>query len=55
MHAWLAETFGEPLDVLTLKEMEKPVPGPGEVLIKVSAVGRAIKRCRASRSAGGWS
>lgn len=42
MQAWLAETFGEPLDVLNLKDIEKPVPGPGEVLIKVSAVGLGL-------------
>src|SRR3546814_14095996 len=42
MLAWQAERFGEPLDVLGLKEMEKPVPGPGEVLIKVRAVGLGL-------------
>src|SRR3546814_20210237 len=43
MLAWQAERFGEPLDVLGLKEMEKPVPGPGEVLIKVRAVGLGLR------------
>ena len=42
MLAWQAGEFGEPLDVLTLKDMEKPVPGPGEVLIKVKAVGLGL-------------
>src|SRR3546814_20745121 len=42
MLAWQAERFGEPLDVLGLQEMEKPVPGPGEVLIKVRAVGLGL-------------
>ncbi|MEJ2411261.1 MAG: alcohol dehydrogenase catalytic domain-containing protein, partial [Novosphingobium sp.] len=42
MLAWQAERFGEPLDVLALTEMEKPVPGPGEVLIKVRAVGLGL-------------
>jgi len=42
MLAWQAESFGEPLDVLALKEIEKPVPGPGEVLIKVRAVGLGL-------------
>ncbi|MEJ2408662.1 MAG: NADPH:quinone oxidoreductase family protein [Novosphingobium sp.] len=42
MLAWQAERFGEPLDVLELKDMEKPVPGPGEVLIKVRAVGLGL-------------
>ena len=42
MLAWQAERFGEPLDVLALKQMEKPLPGPGEVLIKVRAVGLGL-------------
>ncbi|WP_144097529.1 zinc-binding dehydrogenase [Croceicoccus sediminis] len=42
MFAWQADKFGEPLDVLELKDMEKPVPGPGEVVIKVSAVGLGL-------------
>ncbi|WP_144095911.1 quinone oxidoreductase family protein [Croceicoccus sediminis] len=46
MLAWQADTFGEPLDVLTLKDIEKPVPGPGEVLIKVRAVGLGLPDLR---------
>jgi len=42
MLAWQAEEFGEPLDVLALKQIEKPAPGPGEVLIKVRAVGLGL-------------
>ncbi len=42
MLAWQAGEFGEPLDVLALKDMEEPVPGPGEVLIKVKAVGLGL-------------
>ena len=42
MQAWQADEFGEPLDVLELKDMEKPVPGPGEVVIKVRAVGLGL-------------
>lgn len=42
MFAWQADRFGEPLDVLELKDIEKPVPGPGEVLIKVGAVGLGL-------------
>jgi len=42
MLAWQAESFGEPLDVLELKDIERPVPGPGQVLIKVRAVGLGL-------------
>lgn len=42
MLAWQAEKFGEPLDVLEMKDMEKPIPGPGEVLIRVKAVGLGL-------------
>ena len=42
MQAWQADKFGEPLDVLELKGMEKPVPGPGEVVIRVRAVGLGL-------------
>lgn len=46
MLAWLAEKFGEPLDVLKLKDIEKPVPGRGQVLIKVQAVGLGLPDLR---------
>ncbi|MCA9878847.1 MAG: alcohol dehydrogenase catalytic domain-containing protein, partial [Thermomicrobiales bacterium] len=36
MEAAVVEEFGQPL---VLKEVPVPVPGPGEVLIKVSACG----------------
>ncbi len=42
MLAWQADKFGEPLDVLELKDIEKPAPGPGEVVIKVRAVGLGL-------------
>jgi len=42
MFAWQADRFGEPLDVLELKDIDKPIPGPGEVVIKVSAVGLGL-------------
>jgi NADPH2:quinone reductase len=42
MFAWQAAKFGEPLDVLKLKDMDKPIPGPGEVVIKVRAVGLGL-------------
>lgn len=37
MKLWRAETFGNPEDVLKLVEMDVPVPGPGEALLKVLA------------------
>jgi NADPH2:quinone reductase len=37
MKAWRAETFGKPSDVLKLVEMDVPVPGPGEALLRVLA------------------
>ncbi|RYG37464.1 MAG: NADPH:quinone oxidoreductase family protein, partial [Burkholderiales bacterium] len=42
MKAWLADKFGEPLDVLALKDIDRPVPGPGQVLIRVHAVGLGL-------------
>ncbi len=38
MKAILAEEFGEP-DVLQYKEVERPSPGPGKVLIEVRSIG----------------
>jgi NADPH2:quinone reductase len=37
MKAWRAETFGNPKDVLKLVEIDTPVPGPGEALLRVLA------------------
>jgi len=37
MKAWRAETFGKPVDVLKLVDMEIPVPGQNEALLKVLA------------------
>jgi NADPH:quinone reductase len=39
MRTWRAHDLGEPADVMQLDEVERPVPGPGEVLIDVEAVG----------------
>lgn len=36
MKAWLLKDFG--LENLKLEEVETPVPGPGELLVKVGAV-----------------
>ena len=38
MHAIVAREAGGP-EVLTLAEVERPVPGPGQLLVKVAAVG----------------
>lgn len=37
MRAWRIARLGEPGDVLSLEESPEPVPGPGEVVIKVEA------------------
>ena len=38
MRAWHVTAHGEPEDVLALVEVEDPVPGPGEVRVRVHAV-----------------
>jgi NADPH2:quinone reductase len=37
VRAWRVHELGEPVDVLTLEEVDPPVPGPGEVRIDVAA------------------
>src|ERR1043165_2537082 len=39
MQVWRAHELGEPVDVMRLDEVDDPIPGPGEVLIDVAAVG----------------
>ena len=39
MRAWCTHEYGEPLDVLKLDTVDVPEPGPGEVLVRVRAVG----------------
>lgn len=38
MRAWQVTRLGEPVDALAQKSVPTPVPGPGEVLIRVAAV-----------------
>jgi NADPH2:quinone reductase len=37
MHAWQVHELGDPQEVLKLEEVEKPEPGPGEVVVEVEA------------------
>ncbi|AYM09353.1 quinone oxidoreductase family protein [Agrobacterium tumefaciens] len=37
MKAWRAEKFGNPKDVLKLVDVDVPIPGPGEALLRVLA------------------
>jgi len=38
MRAWRVHTYGEPIDVLRLDEVEVPEAGPGELLVDVQAI-----------------
>jgi NADPH:quinone reductase len=38
MRAWRVSQLGEPADALTLDDVPRPEPGPGEVLLRISAV-----------------
>lgn len=38
MKAWQVGSLGEPVDVMRLAEIDRPEPGPGQVLVRVSAV-----------------
>jgi len=46
MRAWVAPRYGPP-DVLKLEDRRAPVPGPGEVLVKVRAIGLNFADCAA--------
>lgn len=39
MKAWVYARYGPPSDVMRLAEVPRPEPGPGEVLLRVEAVG----------------
>jgi NADPH2:quinone reductase len=39
MRAWQVQAHGEPIDVLQQVEIEPPVPGPGQLAIRVTAAG----------------
>jgi NADPH2:quinone reductase len=38
MRAWRVHSYGDPLDVLQLDEIEVPEPGPGELLVAVEGI-----------------
>lgn len=49
MRIWRLEDLGEPLDRLRLLDEESPTPGPGQVSVRVEAVGLAfpdVLQCR---------
>jgi NADPH2:quinone reductase len=46
MRAWLAPRYGPP-EVLRLCELPDPVPGPGEALVRVRAIGLNFADCAA--------
>lgn len=39
MKAWRVHELGEPADVLRFDDIERPSPGPGQVLVKVRGIG----------------
>ena len=39
VRAWQAAEFGPPTEVLRLVEVPRPVPGPGELLVRLDACG----------------
>jgi len=41
MRVWQSRRLGEPLDVLSLDEVDEPVAAPGEVLVEIDATGLA--------------
>lgn len=51
MRAWQVQGKGEPIDVLHAVEIEAPIPGPGQVRIRVTAAGIGLPdvfMCRGS-------
>ncbi|MGQ9495103.1 MAG: quinone oxidoreductase family protein [Thermoanaerobaculaceae bacterium] len=46
MQAWVAQRYGGP-EVLALRELPEPQPGPGEVLVRVRAIGLNFADCMA--------
>ena len=46
MRAWVVPRYGPP-DILSLREVSDPVPGPGEVLVRVRAIGLNFADCAA--------
>lgn len=48
MKAVVTTEYGD-TDVLLLKEVEKPVPAAGEVLIRINCISCIVRRCASSR------
>ncbi|HCS29586.1 MAG TPA: alcohol dehydrogenase, partial [Spongiibacteraceae bacterium] len=38
MRAWRTQHYGQPLDVLKMESVPVPVPGPGQLLVKVQGI-----------------
>lgn len=38
MRAWRVHRYGEPLEVLQIDEIDRPTPGPGELLVRVEGI-----------------
>lgn len=38
MRAWRTQEYGHPLEVLKMEELPRPIPGPGQLLVKVQGI-----------------
>ena len=51
MKAFIFECNGEPIDVLGIRDLPDPVPGPGEVLVRIRLSFLHVPRGRFGRQA----